>query len=49
MINFILEYWFAGAVVVAFWAFGEAQKLQIKRKKQVNALTIENMKNTPLK
>ena len=49
MINFILEYWFIAALVVAVWAFNEARKITAKRQKQVDYLIAKNMKNIPLK
>ena len=43
MINFILEYWIIGALVVAVWAFNESRKLKIYNKRNIDALTENNM------
>ena len=43
MINFILEYWIIGALVVAVWAFNESRKLKIDNKRNIDALTEKNM------
>jgi len=43
MINFILEYWIIGALVVAVWAFNESRKLKIYNKRNIDALTEKNM------
>lgn len=45
MINFILEYWFIAALVVAGWAFNEARKPKLHSKRQVDALTEQNMRH----
>ena len=45
MINFILEYWFVAAIVVAAWAFNEARKLRVSNKRQVDRLAEQNMRH----